>query len=275
MRRAENCPQKSGIDKARNYAIIKVYGAESAQGYKTAEETEMIRIAIVEDEASASSQLVQYIERYCEKSGILHEVKIFDNPVSFLDAYKVDFDVIFLDIMMPDMDGIRAAHKVRERDGEVPIIFVTNMRQFAIKGYEVGALDFIVKPVSYYGFEIAFRKALRAIAQRQEAQVTVFVRGGAKRVAVSDLRYVEVSLHRLIYHLIEESVETGGNLKDVEQALYPLGFRRCNHCYIVNMRYVTEIRENSVILGPGAEELQVSRSKKKAFLGELSKYWGG
>lgn len=268
-------PQKSGVDKARNYAIIKVYGAESAQGYKTAEETEMIRIAIVEDEASASSQLVQYIERYCEKSGILHEVKIFDNPVSFLDAYKVDFDVIFLDIMMPDMDGIRAAHKVRERDGEVPIIFVTNMRQFAIKGYEVGALDFIVKPVSYYGFEIAFRKALRAIAQRQEAQVTVFVRGGAKRVAVSDLRYVEVSLHRLIYHLIEESVETGGNLKDVEQALYPLGFRRCNHCYIVNMRYVTEIRENSVILGPGAEELQVSRSKKKAFLGELSKYWGG
>ena len=116
---------------------------------------------------------------------------------------------------------------------------------------------------------------MRAIAQRQEAQVTVFVRGGAKRVAVSDLRYVEVSLHRLIYHLIEESVETGGNLKDVEQALYPLGFRRCNHCYIVNMRYVTEIRENSVILGPGAEELQVSRSKKKAFLGELSKYWGG
>ena len=94
-------------------------------------------------------------------------------------------------------------------------------------------------------------------------------------MAVSDLRYVEVSLHRLIYHLIEESVETGGNLNDVEQALYPLGFRRCNHCYIVNMRYVTEIRENSVILGPGAEELQVSRSKKKAFLGELSKYWGG
>ena len=92
---------------------------------------------------------------------------------------------------------------------------------------------------------------------------------------MSDLGYVEVSLNGRICHVIEESVVTGGNVKDVDQARYPLGFRRCNHCYIVNMRYVTEIRENSVILGPGAEELQVSRSKKKAFLGELSKYWGG
>lgn len=235
----------------------------------------MITVAIVEDEPDAAATLKNYIEQYCKKAPFPHEVKLFGDPVSFFEAYRANFDVIFLDIMLPDMDGIRAAHKIREQDGEVPIIFVTNMRQLAIKGYEVGALDFIVKPVSYYGFEIAFRKALRGILQRAGVWVTISVRGGAKRVAVSDLRYVEVSLHRLIYHLVEEDIETGGNLKDVEEALYPFGFRRCNHCYIVNMRYVREIRENSVILGPGAEELQVSRSKKKAFLGELSKYWGG
>lgn len=235
----------------------------------------MITVAIVEDEPDAAATLKNYIEQYCKKGIIPHEVKVFGDPVSFFDAYRVNFDVIFLDIMLPDMDGIRAAHKIRERDGEVPIIFVTNMRQLAIKGYEVGALDFIVKPVSYYGFEIAFRKALRSLSRSKAELITIPVRGGAKRVPVSDLRYVEVSLHRLIYHLVEEEVETGGNLKDVEEALYPFGFRRCNHCYIVNMRYVTEVRENSIVLGPEAEELQISRSKKKAFLGELSKYWGG
>lgn len=234
----------------------------------------MITVAIVEDEPAAAAVLQRYVEQYC-KNKIPHEVKIFNNPVTFLDAFKLNFDVIFLDIMMPDMDGIRAAHKVRERDPEVPIIFVTNMRQFAIKGYEVEALDFIVKPISYYGFEIAFRKALRSLARREEKEITIPVRGGAKRVYASDLRYVEVSLHRLIYHLLEEDIETGGNLKDVEAVLYPFGFRRCNHCYIVNMRYVTDVRENSIVLKPGQEELQISRSKKKAFLGELAKYWGG
>lgn len=235
----------------------------------------MISVAIVEDEPASSAVLQKYIDQYCTNEPISYEVKVFDNPIAFFDSYKVNFDVIFLDIMMPDMDGIRAAHKIREYDAEVPIIFVTNMRQFAIKGYEVSALDFIIKPVSYYGFEIAFRKALRDLSRVKMQLITIPMRSGAKRVPVSDLRYVEVSLHRLIYHLLEADIDTSGNLKDVEAALYPFGFRRCNHCYIVNMRYVTEVRENSIVLGPESEELQISRSKKKAFLSELSKYWGG
>lgn len=235
----------------------------------------MIRVVIVEDEGSSAETLKEFIDKYCKKASLAYEVKIYENPVSFLDAYRVDFDVIFLDILMPDMDGIRVAHKIRESDSEVPIIFVTNMRQFAIKGYEVGALDFIVKPVTYYGFEIAFRRALRDLERNKEAQLTVSVKGGVKRVNISDIRYVEVSKHRLIYHTVGEDIETNGNLKDVYSYLYDFGFRRCNHCYIINMRYVTEVLESSIMVGPESEELQVSRSKKKDFMAELLKYWGG
>lgn len=235
----------------------------------------MIRIAIVEDEASASAPLHKFLDEYCQKNNLAAEVKVFDNPVTFLEAFKANFDILFLDIVMPDMDGIRLAHKIRESDGQIPIIFVTNMKQFAIQGYEVEALDFIVKPVAYYDFEIAFRRALRKLESLGEEFVYIPVKGGAKRIPVSDIRYIETAQHKLIWHLSDGQVEAAGNLKDIEQSLYAYGLRRCNHCYLVNMRYVTQVLENSILLGPDEEELQISRSKKKTFLSELSKYWGG
>lgn len=234
----------------------------------------MLTIAIIEDEIDAAEVLQNYIGAYCNGAQIAYEVKIFGNAVDFFDAWKTNFDIIFLDIMLPDIDGLRAAHKIRERDSEVPIIFVTNMRQFAINGYEVSALDFIVKPVTYYGFEIAFRKALHNLLRNNSAHITIPLKGGDKYVQVSNIFYVEVSQHKLIYHTADEDIEAGGVLKNVEELLFPYGFRRCNHCYIVNMRYVKEVRDNSVIIGPNGDELQISRSKKKTFLNELSKYWG-
>ena len=108
----------------------------------------MIEIAIVEDDQQEQQRLLQYLRRYEEDHQQNFLFSVFDNAFDFLESKK-SFDIAFLDIMMPNMTGMDAAEKLRTYNNRTVIIFVTTMVQFAIKSYEVDALDYIVKPVSY------------------------------------------------------------------------------------------------------------------------------
>ena len=154
----------------------------------------------------------------------------------------------------------------------MPIVFVTNMKKLALKGYEVDALDFIVKPLGYYGFALAFKKARQVIARLAKHQITVPIKFGERRLNVADIRYVETFARKLVFHLAEEEVVSPGALRDVEERLRSYNFARCNSCYLVNLRYVTKIYKDDVYLGDIC--LAVSRSKKKSFTDELTNYWG-
>ena len=95
----------------------------------------------------------------------------------FLEKYAGDFDVLFFDVDMPGTDGLDTARRLRRMDSEVSIIFVTNMAQYAICGYEVEALDYLLKPLSYYDFALKFQKALRRITRRSSHTLSVDTRG--------------------------------------------------------------------------------------------------
>lgn len=232
----------------------------------------MIRIAIVEDEAAEAERLQEYIRRYSKEALVAAETDVFLNPNAFLQKYRADHDLIFLDIEMPELDGISVARRIRALDAEVPIVFVTNMKKLALKGYEVDALDFIVKPLGYYGFALAFKKARQVIARLAKHQITVPIKFGERRLNVADIRYVETFARKLVFHLAEEEVVSPGALRDVEERLRSYNFARCNSCYLVNLRYVTKIYKDDVYLGDIC--LAVSRSKKKSFTDELTNYWG-
>ena len=124
-------------------------------------------------------------------------MKIYDNAVTFLTDYRADADIVFLDIEMPMLDGMSAAEKLRETDPYVIIVFVTNMKQYAIRGYSVGALDFIVKPVSYAALSSLMNKARKLISSRGGSEITVGSGSAVRRVPLSRILYVEVSRHRL------------------------------------------------------------------------------
>lgn len=112
----------------------------------------MIRIAIVEDEDLYIRQLTQYLEKYEKKEQEDFEITVYRDGDGITSQYNAQFDIILMDIQMKFVNGMTAAEEIREVDSEVVIIFITNMTQYAIRGYEVDAFDYILKPVSYFAF---------------------------------------------------------------------------------------------------------------------------
>lgn len=112
----------------------------------------MIRIALVEDEAEVRAQLQGYVQRHTRQYGTEFAVTEFADGMELLDDYRPVYDILFLDVEMKHLDGMETARRVRELDKDVIIVFITNMAQYAIGGYAVGALDYVLKPVPYLRF---------------------------------------------------------------------------------------------------------------------------
>lgn len=230
----------------------------------------MLRIAVVEDDAGQAGQLVQYLERYGTENQEEIRNAVFPDGLDIVEDYQPVWDIILLDIEMPLLDGMAAAERIRALDPSVILIFITNMAQYAIKGYEVDAMDFVLKPVNYYAFSMKLHKARRILGERSAASVLVHTSQGTRKLPVSSLRYIEVRDHRLIYHTAEGDFEEFGSLEALENALGQ-DFARCNHCYLIHLRFVDAVQADSVLVGNDA--LKISRTRKKAFMQQLSDYY--
>ena len=230
----------------------------------------MIRIALVEDDAGYRKQLTEYLERYEKESGESFHISAFADGDEIVEGYKAVYDIILMDIEMQFMDGMTAAEHIRQLDQEVVIIFITNMPQYVMKGYTVDALDYVLKPISYYAFSQRIDRALARMKRRSRKYVTVPIKGGLRKLDVSELTFIEVQDHDLIYHTVKESFAAKGALSDMENMLAGMHFFRCNKCYLVNLEYVEAVQNNDVSVA--GTWIQVSRPKKKALLDALNDY---
>lgn len=231
----------------------------------------MTRIALVEDDPMYRTQLEEYLERYSRESGEKFTVRTFGDGDEIALNYRAEYDIILMDIQMKYMDGMTAAAEIRKADDEVVIIFITNMAQYAIKGYAVGALDFITKPISYFAFSQCISHAIRRMQKRVRRFVYVAGKNGGQKLEHSRILFVEVDGHHLVYHMSDGSaVSAVGTMKEVEESLNNEAFFRCNKCYLVNLEHVEGIDGNDAVVG--GETVQLSRSKKKAFLDALNSY---
>ena len=233
----------------------------------------MIKIAIVEDEEKEAASLRALLDRYFAESGLEYSCAVFRDGVDFTDNYRADFDIVMMDIEMPLMDGLKTARKLREVDPAVTLIFVTNMANYAVKGYEVDAVGFIVKPVSYFALKMNMRKAVGRALGKRAVNLTVVTRAGVSVIPSDTLVYIEVRKHDLVYHTDTQTVCAHGSLKEVEAQLDADTFARCSNCYLVNLRFVRSLVGDTVVLA-GAE-LPVSRGKKREFTEKLLNYVGG
>ena len=133
----------------------------------------MIRIAIVEDDREHALRLENALKKYADEHKLTLQICVFYNVISFLEQYAGDYEIVFMDIMMPMMNGMDASRMLREKDENVMLIFVTSMGQYAIRGYEVSASDFIVKPVEYPSFALKFTRALSKLPKKEDRDVLI------------------------------------------------------------------------------------------------------
>lgn len=232
-----------------------------------------MRIAIVEDEAQQREQLHTYIQQYAGETGQSFEVVLFSNGADLLKDYTPQYDIILLDIEMPGLNGMEAAGRLRSMDGDVVLMFVTNMAQYAINGYAVGALDFVLKPVNYYTFTVRLARAIRRARQRKNGQILLTLPDCVRRLDTQQIHYVEVQNRMLHYHTELGEFVLRGTMQSAEKELSRYHFVRCNHWYLVNLSHVAEVRRDMVVVA--GTELEISRRNRTAFLTALTEYVGG
>lgn len=233
----------------------------------------MKNIAVVEDQDGAASNLASYIEKFAAQTEQKFNIVRFRTGTDFLEDYRAVYAVVFMDIQMPGINGMDAAVELRRRDKTVSIIFITNLVQYAQKGYEVDAVGFLVKPVNYYDFSMKFQKALDIYVMNEERGITLSLPGGMCRISTDKLMFVEIINHRLYYHLVDDVVEMTGVLSNVEKQLHDYGFLRCNKCYLVNPKFIVSVRNSEVQVGN--HTLQISRPRRAAFMAELANWFAG
>ncbi len=232
----------------------------------------MNHIAVVEDSARDRAVLDSYLEKYQQEKNCHFQITHFTDGDEIALGYKGGYDVILMDIEMTFMDGMSAAEEIRRADPEVLIIFITNSPQYAIKGYAVQALDYILKPLSYYAFCQRMDRVRELLDNHQKHYLTVPCQGGVQKLETSDIYYVEVCNHDLLFHTRQGEIHSTGSMRSIEEKLSPESFFRSSKAYLVNLEHVDGIREEDAIVH--GDRVQISRAKRKTFLAALNHYMG-
>jgi DNA-binding LytR/AlgR family response regulator len=231
-----------------------------------------MNIAILEDDDTDAVTLKTILVSYLDKHGIVFNLERFSNPLQF-PADSSRYDLIFLDIMMPNCNGMDFAKTIRKSNATVSLVFVTNMLRYAVEGYAVEAADFIVKPINSYRFERTMDRLFASFSQKKDKFITIKNLEGMHRINIEEIAFIEVRSHRLSAHKSNGDIlEFWGNMKETEAKLPKEEFVRCNNCYLINLHYVKGTEKDMVDVQ--GTKLKISRSRKKIFLRAMMDYLG-
>lgn len=231
-----------------------------------------VKIAIVEDSIDDLNNCVSLLNCYSKEKQISFDIQTFQSGDAFLMRFKSQFDFIILDINLSAMNGIDVARNIREKDEEVIIMFATNLAKYATKGYEVDAIDFVLKPLSYASFYLRLERVMKKINKKDDYFILVPNDGGFNKININEILYIEVISHDIIFHLSNgDNIETLGTLKKYEEELKKHWFIRCNSCYLVNAKKIKRVEKLDIQL-TNDEIIAISHPKKKAFMESFKKY---
>lgn len=232
-----------------------------------------MRIAVIDDEKEIRETLCGYIDQFSEESGVKIETAAFPSGDALLEDYQQVWDILMFDIDMPGTNGMETAKQIRRKDPNVVILFITNVAQYAIEGYGVDAVDYILKPISYYEFSMKFHRAVAKAAHAGERAVMVDTVEGTRRIRINEILYIEVMAHYIYVHTQNRSFKVRGNMKEWEEELKPFGFCRIHKSYLVNLGKIESIQGKELTVG--GHSIQVSRNYRDSFMQEYMKFYRG
>lgn len=234
----------------------------------------MIHIAICDDEQNFVIHLKHLLEQYAAESGEEIKISSYYDGSDLIDTYDTTIDLIFLDIQMRRMNGLKAAESIRKKDAKVGIIFLTTLTQYGLEGYKYQATNYIIKPIQYVRLKSEMDKWLERHRQEDSPSITIANDSGKYKIFLNTLRYVETFNRNLLLHTEQENIVCYKSMKEMERVLCGrTDFVRCHTSYIVNLFFVKGVKKLEIELITG-EHIPVSQPKRKAVMEKLAEYWG-
>lgn len=233
----------------------------------------MLRIAIVDKDLDSNEQIQMFIRHFANIKGLDISLEEFDRADSFMFRYKPVYDIIFMGIDLPGLNGMEAAKRLRKKDTDVVLVFITELERYVIRGYEVDALDFVLKPLNYYAFSIKLERAIQRVRQRGGEHIMLKTSDGVHRLGIRQIYYLETKSRMLYYHTSTGVYSVRDSLQSAQEQLAEYSFAKCNQCYLVNLQHVTDMQDECVVVA--GKPLEISRRNRKTFLAAVVAYIGG
>ncbi len=212
----------------------------------------MMKIGVCEDDQADLEMICHYIEQFAKLKQ--YELEIISNPSGkeFWNNYHFQkYNLLFLDIYLEDTTGIAIAKKLRELGDTCGLVFMTTSKDYAIEGFELRALHYLIKPITR---DLVFKAmtSCESVLKRDMKYLSVHSGKLMQRIYFKDIIYIEVFNKVSLIHTVAEVIKTYTSLSQLEKQLGGDPFLRCHRCSIINMLYVETFTADDFIMTDGA-----------------------
>lgn len=234
----------------------------------------MFKIAICDDEQSLIVELKKNLKRYADETEKTFCFFEFYDGTELLENYQPDFDLIFMDIKMEKLNGLKTAEEIRKMDSTAGLFFLTSLSQYVWKGYEYGAINYLLKPMKYGRLKMELDRFFSHYQGREEPYISFSNGAGRFKVLYKNLRYAETVKRNVLIHFESGEQVIYKSMKEIALLLETQRqFARCHASFIVNMAYVKSVENLEAVLTTG-ERVPISQPKRKEFMAKLADFWG-
>lgn len=232
-----------------------------------------VNIAICDDNEVFCNQLKGFIDRFSQENDRNCEVSMFNSGFDLLCQYTDEYKIIMLDIEMNGINGIETALEIRKKNQKVIIWFLTVSESYVMEGYKAEAYRYIIKPLTYERFSKEFSDSIKWMEEKYVRTIVVEFNYKTYHLEASDILFIEVIGHKLIYHLADESITSIDSLCNIEMELQQSNFFRIHRSYLINLRKVKTFSKSEVVM-QNNEKIPISKYKEKEFKEAYTHLWG-
>lgn len=222
----------------------------------------MLTIGICDDEKEIREKIKNIVEKTMFDDDRDYRIKTFSSGEELLQENVGEIDILFLDILMGDINGMDTARKIRENDKNMEIIFITSLVDYISDGYEVRAYRYLLKPVDEEIVAKHLKSCIKYVEDSKGKYIVVKSDDGIKKIYQRDILYLEALNRKVIIHSEKGNSETRQTLSEIRNDLDSNMFYQCQKSFIVNLDYINKIKGYTAVLDNG-KDIPIGRTKYK------------